>query len=90
MKILSPRPVGVRRGWKRSEPDMATLGDLLRRNCSLVSPDWGDPIEGQGFRERKGMLRRVDAAWTNGRIVSISYTRKGTVIRFLHRSASDA
>ena len=76
-RYLSERPVGTRKSWKRSEPDLAVLGERLRRISFGYQPEWGDPVAAYEFRERKGPLRRVEAIFGNGRHVSISYRRDG-------------
>lgn len=71
------RPVGVRRSWRRVDSDPATMGRFLRASTWLVQPEWGDPIEAVEFRARGGALRRVEAKFANGRLISISWRRDG-------------
>lgn len=78
MSRLVDRPLGVRRSWRKVIPDLAAVGERLRNASPLVSPEWGDPVEAQEFRERKGTLRRVVAAYANGRYVSLSFRRDGS------------
>ena len=77
--VLCDRPIGVRRSWRKSTPDLAKLGELLRNGVSYVGHDWGDPIEAAEFRQR-GALRRLQAAFANGRVIDISFRRDGTKI----------
>ena len=86
MASLPDRPVGVRRSWRKITPDLAFFGERLRLSCALVSPDWGDPVEAQEFRERKGALRRVVALYGNGRRISLSYRRDGTYLMMSSRT----
>ena len=74
---LPDRPVGVRRSWRKTVPVLSELGERLRDTCWLVKAEWGDPIEGAEYRERKGALRRIEARYGNGRHLSVSLRRDG-------------
>lgn len=87
---LPSRPVGVRKSWLRKKPDLAKLGELLRSGSWIVSPDWGDPVEGWEFRERSGRLRRVEALYPDGRHVSISIHKSGKRISRVSRISAEA
>ena len=76
-KYLPDRPVGVRKSWRKSVPDLAVLGEQLCLCSVVVRPEWGDPIEAAEYRERKGPLRRVEALYANRRWISISFRRDG-------------
>ena len=80
---LPDRPVGVRKSWRKRVPDLAELGDRLRLCSYVVRPEWGDPIEAAEYRERKGVLRRVEALYANRLRLSISFRRDGRRIERL-------
>lgn len=83
---LPDRPVGVRRDWRKVTPDLAELGERLRRCSWTVEPAWGDPIEAAEYRHPGGRLRRVEALFANGRRVSISYLKRGGRIERLRQA----
>lgn len=73
--MLPKRPRGVRRHWKAEQVrDLASLGSTMRAN--YVSESFGDPVEGRRYSCR-GSLKRLDARYENGRVVSISMLSRG-------------
>ena len=87
--ILSPRPRGLRRSWTRDKAATCeSIGAYLASHPLVDAEAWGVPIEAQQFKDRQGRLRRVEAAYANGRALSYSRTMSGNVMRCYRWSAS--
>lgn len=81
-RLLPFRPRGVRRSWVLdSKASCASIGAYMAGH-PLIDPEWGEPVEAQQFKNRRGQVRRVQARYANGRIVDYSRRRDGSVIRF--------
>lgn len=78
MSVLSPRPRGIRKSWKRTIPGiywaLSLIGPYLARREDK-------PAEVQAFYDRRKRLRRVEIAWSDGMIVSKSFTLRGSIVR---------
>lgn len=82
MSILSQRPRGVRKSWKRVVPGVPWA-------LSIVGPyipkREDQPVETLAFYDRQKRLRRVELAWADGSTVRRSFTKSGSVIRIAGR-----
>lgn len=82
---LPDRPGGVRKSWKLSSTNAALIFERLRERAGLEFADYGEPAEGQEWRERKGALRRLIVTFTSGRYLSMSFRRNGHTVITMRR-----
>ncbi len=79
-RTLSARPVGSRKGWRCASTDTAAIGAQLRAAAPWVAEiaEWGEPVEAQEWRDRRGTVKRLIAVYANGRHADLSRRADGT------------
>ena len=76
MSALSERPVGTRRSWRRKVlgPE---IGHAMLAKLTIFPAEMSPPTEAQMFTDRRGRVRRVEVAYTNGRTLSFRRRSSG-------------
>lgn len=88
---LSARPVGIRKSWRRVEFAPAEADWCIKQIGETYMPmaariefelELAEIIEAHYFKDRGGRIRRVEIAFSNGRMVSRRWHKRGNIIQF--------